>query len=62
MVQLGHKKNMQKNIEDYKRSVIDAYVQKKATQHEFGSYWRMQMGMSESKKSETKINERQDPN
>ena len=26
MVQLGHKKNLQESIEDYKQSVINAYV------------------------------------
>ena len=61
MVQLGHKKNLQESIEDYKQSVINAYVQKKATQQEFGSYWRMQMGMNDTKRSEAAISEKQDP-
>jgi hypothetical protein len=55
LVQLGLKKNLKKSVEDYKQSVIDAYVEKKASQKEFGSYWKMQMGMNETMRSQAAI-------
>lgn len=61
MVKLGQKKNLQKRIEDYKQSVIDAYLEKKATQHEYSSYWRMQMSMNEIKRSEAVTSEKEHP-
>jgi hypothetical protein len=58
---LGLKNNLKKSVEDYKQSVIDDYVEKKATQKEFGSYWKMQMGMNETIRSQAAIDAQQDP-
>jgi hypothetical protein len=35
---LDGKKNLEKSVEEYKQSVIDKYVKKKATQQELSRY------------------------
>lgn len=43
---MKHKEQLQKNIADYKQSVIDKVIQKRKNQQDFGRYWRMQMDMN----------------
>jgi len=41
--------------------VINAFKEKKATQNEYSNFWKMQMGMNETKSKEAAINAQQDP-
>ena len=61
MVQLDGKRNLGKSVEEYKQSVIDEYVEKKAKQQELSSYLKIQMGLNQTKRSKAAIDAVQDP-
>jgi len=58
---LDGKKNLEKSVQEYKQSVIDKYVEKKAKQQELSSYLKIQMGLNQTKRIKAAIDAVQDP-
>lgn len=51
---MQHRQRLVDNIAAHKQSIIDAGIQKRNTQQEFGRYWRMQMDWTEKTKEQVR--------